>query len=258
VLRYGGTSAVVRERGGALFDGAEHGPVSAFLRAPDGAAGGSRPDGLEGATAVDLVPLQVVLHDVHCRGCARCADVCPFGALRMADVGRADPVAVLDAAACRGCSLCVAVCPTGAITPTVPASFGWDGLVAGGSGEAPEQVGALLLSCERRVGSLPLLPDDDTRVARFRCLGQVTAGMLLGLLARGVERIVVAACSTDRCRFGSGSELAADQVARARALLGLLGRAPDAVTFQVVGDAPLDPVVDLSASVGAGAGGGAP
>ena len=46
-----------------------------------------------------------------CVGCGRCADVCPYGAIRRAE----DASYRVDATVCEGCGLCVSVCPVSAI-----------------------------------------------------------------------------------------------------------------------------------------------
>jgi ferredoxin len=46
-----------------------------------------------------------------CRGCGRCAEVCPFGAVAMSG-----GVSRVDRAACLGCGVCVAACEAGALS----------------------------------------------------------------------------------------------------------------------------------------------
>jgi len=84
----------------------------------------------------------------------------------------------------------------------------------------------VVLACQRRAGGLESAVDRPGRhveVIRFRCVGQVDAGMLLELYRQGARGILVAGCETDRCRFGEGARLAMEQVERARTLLRLLG-----------------------------------
>ena len=50
-----------------------------------------------------------------CIGCGKCRNVCPFGAVDIAD-----NLSYIDSSLCRACGKCVDVCPTGAILSTLP------------------------------------------------------------------------------------------------------------------------------------------
>ena len=83
-----------------------------------------------------------------------------------------------------------------------------------------------MLACQRRAGALEsalLRHGAHIEVIRFRCVGQIDAGMLLDLQRLGARGVLVAGCSSDRCRFDVGAQLAAVQTERARALIELLG-----------------------------------
>lgn len=54
--------------------------------------------------------LTVQVERSRCTGCGRCVEVCPNGAIRLAD-----GVAVVKTSLCRGCQACLEACPTGAI-----------------------------------------------------------------------------------------------------------------------------------------------
>ena len=50
-----------------------------------------------------------------CRGCGRCADICPEGAVYLEETTRGVACSVIDSRFCTGCGNCLAECPTGAI-----------------------------------------------------------------------------------------------------------------------------------------------
>ena len=50
----------------------------------------------------------------RCRGCGRCADVCPYHAVTFASNQAGGWQAQVDEAICKGCGNCISVCPTGA------------------------------------------------------------------------------------------------------------------------------------------------
>jgi coenzyme F420-reducing hydrogenase delta subunit len=90
-----------------------------------------------------------------------------------------------------------------------------------------------VLACQRRAGALEAAldrPGTHVEVIRFRCVGQVDAGMLLDLIHHGGSRVLVAGCEKDRCRFGGGAVQAWDQVQRARDMLQMLGHDPERIT----------------------------
>lgn len=54
------------------------------------------------------------VREALCRACGTCAEVCPFGAAEVREMGGRRAAAV-DAGRCQGCGLCVALCPSGAM-----------------------------------------------------------------------------------------------------------------------------------------------
>ncbi len=50
-----------------------------------------------------------------CIGCAKCVEVCGFGAIRLQGKGK-EKKAFIDPGVCRGCGTCVQVCPVEAIS----------------------------------------------------------------------------------------------------------------------------------------------
>jgi heterodisulfide reductase subunit A len=181
---------------------------------------------------VEILPVRAHVMEERCRGCASCVEVCPFGAITVSnrDVG-AGRRARIEAALCRGCNLCTAVCPTRAAVPAAISYLWWgrqmrDALAAG-AGNKPDPNEAVVLACERRVGTIEQGIEKEgagARVIRVRCIGQVDAGMLLGLVNEGGRRVHVVGCEEDSCRFGAGATLAHEQVECARAMLRFMGR----------------------------------
>jgi NADPH-dependent glutamate synthase beta subunit-like oxidoreductase/coenzyme F420-reducing hydrogenase delta subunit/Pyruvate/2-oxoacid:ferredoxin oxidoreductase delta subunit len=187
--------------------------------------------------ALDLLPTRITIDQRQCRGCARCIDVCSFGAIHLVDAEAPETTVRVSAALCRGCNLCTAVCPTDAAVPATVAP-GWWGtkmedlypsLVASPGSQPP----IVALACQRRFGAVE---DSLTRFGRtglsvqvvpIRCAGQIDAGMLLELYRHGTGRILVAGCLTGSCRYGCGPQLAAEQVLRAKQVLSQVGAATD-------------------------------
>jgi heterodisulfide reductase subunit A-like polyferredoxin len=51
-----------------------------------------------------------------CRGCGRCADICPEGAARLEETTRGVASCWIEPSLCTGCGSCIVECPTGAIS----------------------------------------------------------------------------------------------------------------------------------------------
>jgi heterodisulfide reductase subunit A-like polyferredoxin len=50
-----------------------------------------------------------------CRGCGRCADICPEGAAHLEEIARGVAASWIEPRLCTGCGNCISECPTGAI-----------------------------------------------------------------------------------------------------------------------------------------------
>jgi coenzyme F420-reducing hydrogenase delta subunit/ferredoxin len=185
---------------------------------------------------VELLPVRARVQPERCRGCSRCEEVCHFGAVSVDKREGATPLAHIEPALCRGCNLCTAVCATQAARATTLSPEWWghrmDHALHVAKQQTPPVEGYVVLACQRRAGALePTLDRTDAHVEviRFRCVGQIDAAMLVELAHHGARRVLVAGCESGRCRFEHGTELAAEQVQCARAMLQLLGDDPEQI-----------------------------
>ena len=179
---------------------------------------------------VEILPVRARIVEELCRGCSLCIEVCPFEAISLTEGNGTPAKAKIEPALCRGCNLCNGVCPTEAAVPTALSPEWWGSRLEDAfnqdSSVAVETEPYVVLACQRRAGSVEealLRHGVRVEVIRFRCVGQVDAGMLLDLYRHGARGILVGGCLSERCRFGSGAELAAEQVERAQRMLGLMG-----------------------------------
>ncbi len=185
---------------------------------------------------VEILPVRTHIRQEGCRGCSRCVAVCSFDAVTVPAAPGERPHARIEPTLCRGCNLCTAVCPTGSATTQALSPEWWGeriqhALTRATQAEPPVDA-YVVLSCQRRSGALETALDGagaHVEIVRLRCVGQVTAAMLIDLVREGARRILVAGCAAQRCRFGSGASMALEQVRCARSLLGLLGQDPGCV-----------------------------
>ncbi|MGD2109126.1 MAG: FAD-dependent oxidoreductase [Phycisphaerae bacterium] len=177
---------------------------------------------------VGLLPGRVYINEERCRGCGLCVEVCPFDALSLKDSEHGGKVARLEASLCRGCNPCTSVCPTDAITAGALSPDWWKARLEETFADV-DAVGPgpiVVLACERRYGNVDGICNTHGvtgSLIRFRCTGQIDAGMLLDVCHRGAGGILVAGCDPVRCRFGSGAKMAEGQVERAKAMLRTMG-----------------------------------
>ncbi len=54
------------------------------------------------------------VNEILCRGCGKCEDACPFGAIAVAEREEGRRAAYVEGALCKGCGACSVACPTGA------------------------------------------------------------------------------------------------------------------------------------------------
>ncbi|MFQ5599693.1 MAG: FAD-dependent oxidoreductase [Candidatus Krumholzibacteriia bacterium] len=189
-----------------------------------------------GDLEVELLPVRNRVREERCRGCASCVEVCSFDAIAVASRDGLQPLARIEAARCRGCNLCAAVCPTHAAVSSTFSPQWWgertEHALEVAKNQTPPAAGYVVLACQRRAGALEPSLDRagvHVEVVRLRCVGQVDAGLLLELAREGACRVLVAGCDPQRCRFGSGTRLALEQVQRARGMLQLLGAGEERV-----------------------------
>jgi NADPH-dependent glutamate synthase beta subunit-like oxidoreductase/coenzyme F420-reducing hydrogenase delta subunit/NAD-dependent dihydropyrimidine dehydrogenase PreA subunit len=224
-----GSTALLRVPAGVALSLATADPAPGWLL-PEARPGRLHDVDVSRGVKVELLPVRADIVPSRCRGCGQCADVCPFHAIGLPNGNGDDLCSRLEPALCRGCNLCTAVCPTKATIPSTLSPEWWAHRLEDVFEAAREQKGEatpyVVLACQRRAGALEAAldrPGIHVEVIRFRCVGQVDAGMLVDLLRQGAHRVLVSGCSQDRCRFDSGALMALQQVQRARATLKLLG-----------------------------------
>jgi NADPH-dependent glutamate synthase beta subunit-like oxidoreductase/ferredoxin len=176
-----------------------------------------------------LSTIEAVANEDLCIGCGICSEACSYTAVRIACRLDGTIVPILDSTLCRGCGSCVANCPTGALDQM---HFSSESLAKA----ALDARGVLVLACLWGKARHPepyralTEPLGEATLVNLLCAGRIPAWLLLKAIERGIDRIIVAGCGADDCRYGSGKDVQ-ETVSTVRALLEMLGMAPDKITF---------------------------
>ncbi len=165
----------------------------------------------------------------RCAGCGACEEACPFDVPRVVLQRSGLRYARISAAQCRGCGACVGSCPNGAIMqkgdpPPMPGQ---------GPAEESEAGSVAVVACGRSALGGPLSPlPEVARLTEVPCTGRITLNQILRHFALGADGVLVLGRHQETCRQDGAEEPAKERVARARALLELLGLGGERVRFE--------------------------
>jgi len=131
-----------------------------------------------------------------CIACGNCVFYCPYDAAKLESPGTVR----VDLAACRGCGLCVAMCPALALDLENWEKDSISTLVSKLSSEM-EQPKILVFRCQWAV--LPSLNGESSPHIRYidlPCASRVDRFHILEAFQKGVDGILIAACSEEDCK----------------------------------------------------------
>ncbi len=98
---------------GVFYAGCAEGPKDIKESVTQGSAAAARAVRLMHRGMITSEPITSQVEPLLCKSCGRCAEVCPYNAIRV-DTQKKTP-AVVNSAACAGCGTCAAECAFGAI-----------------------------------------------------------------------------------------------------------------------------------------------
>jgi len=152
-----------------------------------------------------------------CISCGNCVFYCPYDAAKLESPG----VANFDLASCRGCGLCVAMCPAIALElenwEREPISI----LLSKLSLEKPRIV---VFRCQWAVfPPLDEKPNQNIRFIDLPCAARVETFHILEAFQKGVDGVLIAACSEEDCKQERASGEAQHSVARLTEKLAQIG-----------------------------------
>lgn len=172
----------------------------------------------------------------QCNGNARCADVCPYGAIEMVtrdDDSGHDKLAVVDPRLCTSCGLCVGVCPTQAIQipdlPTQPLRDEVKASIRAAAHDGGDVVAVFACARHAALGAVARGIDGPTDVADWpggngepahiaiatiACSGMVNSRWVRDAVEAGSSEVVALSCPADDCRFEQGPNQLASRMSR--------------------------------------------
>jgi coenzyme F420-reducing hydrogenase delta subunit/NAD-dependent dihydropyrimidine dehydrogenase PreA subunit len=163
--------------------------------------------------------LKVKVDSSRCIACGNCVFFCPYHAAKLESPGGIK----FDLAACRGCGLCVAMCPAIALELENWEQERISELINRFSSEMkPPKI--LVFRCQW--ASFPPLngqPAPNIRFIDLPCASRVDTCHILEAFQKGVDGVMIAACSEDDCKQERASGRAQHSVATLRERLGQIG-----------------------------------
>jgi len=145
--------------------------------------------------------LKVKVDTDSCITCGNCVFYCPYDAAKLESPG----VVSFDLAACRGCGLCVAVCPAFALDLENWEREHISDLISKLSSEM-QTPKILVFRCQWAV--FPPLNEESVPNIRYidlPCASRVDTCHILEAFQKGIDGVLIAACSEEDCKQEKGS-----------------------------------------------------
>ena len=154
-----------------------------------------------------------------CVACGNCVFYCPYGAAELGSSGVAD----FNLTLCKGCGLCVAMCPAIALDLENWEKERVSALISEISLDIkPPRI--LAFRCQWAVfhsSNGELAP--NVRCIDLPCAARVDGFHILEALQKGIDGVLIAACSEEECHQIGGSREAQRSVARLKERLSQIG-----------------------------------
>jgi coenzyme F420-reducing hydrogenase delta subunit/ferredoxin-like protein FixX len=174
--------------------------------------------------------LKVTVNADSCIRCGNCVYYCPYHAAKLDSPGGV----TFDLAYCRGCGLCVTLCPALALDLENWEMKRISGLITQYTAEMKSPK-ILVFRCQWAI--FPALngaeASPNIRFIDMPCASRVDTSHILEALQKGIDGVMVAACSEEDCKQEKGSTRTRHAIEKLITRLGQLGL-KDRVRFVTV------------------------
>lgn len=172
----------------------------------------------------------------RCKSCGKCAEVCPFNAIKV-DIKKKTPAEV-NAAACAGCGTCAAECPFDAITMNhftdEQISCQIDALL---ENRAEEKV--LVFACNwcsyagaDYAGVSRIQYPPNVRIIRTMCSGRVDDKFIWQAFLKGAPVVLVSGCHIGDCHYINANHWTEKRIRKVRQKMEKLGIRPQRLQLE--------------------------
>jgi coenzyme F420-reducing hydrogenase delta subunit/heterodisulfide reductase subunit C len=173
----------------------------------------------KGSIKLQQNSLKVKVDADLCIMCANCVYYCPYNAAKLEGPGSV----TFDFDLCRGCGLCVAMCPAVALDLENWEKAGISALIPQLASEM-QSPKILVFRCQWAV--FPSLNGDFSPHVRYidlPCASRVDKAHILEAYLKGIDGIVIAACSEEDCKQEKASGKAQHTMETLKKTLGQIG-----------------------------------
>ncbi len=221
---------------GIFFAGCAEGPKDIKESVTQGSAAAVRAIRLMHKGEILSEPVTAEVVEEACKACAKCVEVCPYGAIT-ADAKRKIPARV-NPAACAGCGTCAAECPFDAITMNHFTDDQITSQVEELLSRDPESK-ILAFACNwcsyagaDYAGVSRLQYPPNVRVIRTMCSGRVDESFIWEGFAKGAPVVLVSGCHIGDCHYINANQWTVKRIEKVREKMEKLGIRPERLQLE--------------------------